>query len=458
MGVVRLRLLLVLPCAGIGFLFSWVTGFWLALASLDGSVVVVNEPWVVFQAFAVLALTLSGAFMRRLVTGGRARLLMALCTSVMAVGSLVLALPPLIVGMVLPLSVRIAVSALLGLCEGLAYLVWSHALVRLEPLVAEASIPLTGVATALCILLVTSVPLPVALVALSVMPVLSAVCVALLPCGDGSVAVAGESPVASLDWSYLVRACVLLVALRATVGLPTGIEGLAPDGMTLGSTFAYLVGALLAALLGCAPLFLSVSTGSGGLFRWAGALAGTGALLLLDQTGLIGPGLLLLRSASFFIAYLALIHMVNLYQRPEYRSPVTCSLLLASLGAGDLLGRCLGIWAGGWTTRAQGCAVLLVVALLFLLALFVPRIRPERERGCGQDALAGACVGLAASHALSAREAQILEYLARGRSRPYIRDELSLSINTINTYTRKLYQKLGVHSQQELINLVERSG
>ena len=49
------------------------------------------------------------------------------------------------------------------------------------------------------------------------------------------------------------------------------------------------------------------------------------------------------------------------------------------------------------------------------------------------------------------------EYLARGRSQAYIRDALFLSKNTVATHTRRLYAKLGVHSKQELIDLVEHN-
>lgn len=50
---------------------------------------------------------------------------------------------------------------------------------------------------------------------------------------------------------------------------------------------------------------------------------------------------------------------------------------------------------------------------------------------------------------------QIFLLLAQGRSRPYIRDALVLSKNTVATHIRHIYEKLGIHSQQELIDLAE---
>ena len=65
------------------------------------------------------------------------------------------------------------------------------------------------------------------------------------------------------------------------------------------------------------------------------------------------------------------------------------------------------------------------------------------------------CHALAEACGLSAREAEILGYLARGRSQPYIRDELVLSKNTVATHVKHIYQKLNVHSRQELLDLFE---
>lgn len=62
---------------------------------------------------------------------------------------------------------------------------------------------------------------------------------------------------------------------------------------------------------------------------------------------------------------------------------------------------------------------------------------------------------VARKHGLSNRETEIFLLLAQGRSRPYIRDSLYLSKNTVATHIRHIYEKLGIHSQQELIDLVE---
>ena len=65
------------------------------------------------------------------------------------------------------------------------------------------------------------------------------------------------------------------------------------------------------------------------------------------------------------------------------------------------------------------------------------------------------CAALAQDRGLSGRETEILGYLARGRSQPYIREELVLSKNTVATHVKHIYQKLNVHSRQELLDLIE---
>lgn len=68
-----------------------------------------------------------------------------------------------------------------------------------------------------------------------------------------------------------------------------------------------------------------------------------------------------------------------------------------------------------------------------------------------------ACAAVAEKHRLTARETEVFELLARGRTSPVIQEKLVLSHNTVKTHVRHIYAKLDVHSQQELINMVEEA-
>lgn len=65
--------------------------------------------------------------------------------------------------------------------------------------------------------------------------------------------------------------------------------------------------------------------------------------------------------------------------------------------------------------------------------------------------------GLAHDYGLSPREAEIFGLLAKGRTVPYIAEELTLANSTVTTHVRGLYRKLDVHNRQELLDFVERS-
>lgn len=62
------------------------------------------------------------------------------------------------------------------------------------------------------------------------------------------------------------------------------------------------------------------------------------------------------------------------------------------------------------------------------------------------------------AYGLTNRETDVAALLLAGRSRPFIRDELVVSINTVSSHVRSIFSKCGVHSQQELMNLARGGG
>ncbi|WP_304424809.1 response regulator transcription factor [uncultured Adlercreutzia sp.] len=65
------------------------------------------------------------------------------------------------------------------------------------------------------------------------------------------------------------------------------------------------------------------------------------------------------------------------------------------------------------------------------------------------------CMTLASEAGLTPRETEILLLFARGRSSTYIQEELFISRGTVTTHLQHIYRKTGVHSKQELLDLVE---
>jgi DNA-binding CsgD family transcriptional regulator len=70
-----------------------------------------------------------------------------------------------------------------------------------------------------------------------------------------------------------------------------------------------------------------------------------------------------------------------------------------------------------------------------------------------EDPLDARVARLADELGLTPRERDVFALLMRGRSVPYIRDELMVSRETVATHVKHIYQKAGVHSRQELLDL-----
>lgn len=57
---------------------------------------------------------------------------------------------------------------------------------------------------------------------------------------------------------------------------------------------------------------------------------------------------------------------------------------------------------------------------------------------------------------LGDRAREVMLLLAKGRTGARIEQELYISKGTVNYHLRNIYHKLGIHSKQELIELLEK--
>lgn len=65
------------------------------------------------------------------------------------------------------------------------------------------------------------------------------------------------------------------------------------------------------------------------------------------------------------------------------------------------------------------------------------------------------CHEIAQLYKLSARETEVFLLIAKGRNAEYIQQELVISTHTAKTHIANIYHKLGVHSSQEMLSLIE---
>ena len=98
---------------------------------------------------------------------------------------------------------------------------------------------------------------------------------------------------------------------------------------------------------------------------------------------------------------------------------------------------------------------LLVLDRQSLVAAYASMARGALTPARGGEGLAGRCRAVAASHGLTRREGEVLVVLARGYSLARVCEELSISEGTAISHRRSVYAKLGVHSRDELLDLVD---
>lgn len=65
------------------------------------------------------------------------------------------------------------------------------------------------------------------------------------------------------------------------------------------------------------------------------------------------------------------------------------------------------------------------------------------------------CEIVANTYLLSRRESEVMYYLARGYKSSHIQQQLYISEGTAKTHIRHIYRKLNIHSQQDLIHLID---
>lgn len=134
--------------------------------------------------------------------------------------------------------------------------------------------------------------------------------------------------------------------------------------------------------------------------------------------------------------------------------------------AGQILGGSASSWLAqlpGSTGSLQVAAMVVSFVLLFSALLMLSNRNLTTGWGIARPAnpvntdttLDAVTQMLSVENSLTPRESEILGMMARGRNRRFISEELVLSEETVKSHVYGMYRKLGIHSQQELLDLVE---
>lgn len=98
----------------------------------------------------------------------------------------------------------------------------------------------------------------------------------------------------------------------------------------------------------------------------------------------------------------------------------------------------------------------LVVALVAMLTRYVWKFSDAAGTAhVSEETVERVHDAITLRYGLSPREREVMELLVRGYSTDRIGKDLHISYHTVKTHVYHIYQKVGVHAQQELIDLVE---
>lgn len=370
-------------------------------------------------------------------------------------------------------------------------LLWARALMALDVEELEVVIPLSSLVIVPCVVVYPLLEGVVGVTATALLPLLSGVL--LLLCmreGDKRGGVEGMVPdiqdsempnvlndllprdtllsrrfgIAGSWGAYLIRVAVVLAVLYLAVGWQAALADIRDDVHALVDLdISMLLSSLASVALGVAIVFFSKRVRFAGLFRWAVPCVII-ALVLHEAPGLWAGFVsnAIRDTLDSLIQVLVYLFAITLAKQGKAPVALGVGLLNGAVQLGVLFGNLAGSACA--VPGKMGFATVFGSALICLVA-FAGIVAPQREpveaqsvaetgSGAFERSLMMGCKLLQEKSGLSDRETEIAFLLARGYSRPYIREKLFISKNTVATHIRHIYGKLGIHSKEELIDLV----
>ncbi len=170
-------------------------------------------------------------------------------------------------------------------------------------------------------------------------------------------------------------------------------------------------------------------------------------------------------SASAELVFMFLVYfLVHIGRRSVYQPAVVVAIGYAAISLLDWAARAFAMYTRiGFLDASYAPAFLfaIVAMIVFFLParspgmhLLTAELQESAQRSGGIDDKR--CRALGKERGLTPRELEVLVLFCRGRSAPYIAETLYLSENTVKTYRKRIYQKIGVHDKQELLDLLEQ--
>jgi len=140
------------------------------------------------------------------------------------------------------------------------------------------------------------------------------------------------------------------------------------------------------------------------------------------------------------------------------QDPVVRIVFLSAFFHDRYIEQALAVGASGYVTKSEPPEVLIkaIRAVASGAAYYSPEVRARIVIGSNGAGLATGARPKAAT--LTEREVQVLQYVARGRSKREIGEILHLSERTVNCHCASLMAKLDIHDRVELTRYAVREG
>ncbi len=296
---------------------------------------------------------------------------------------------------------------------------------------------------------------------------------------DTTTAAAATSPRLRIS-SNIIKMAILLFIAYVTSGF---LEAVFPISNTAFSTldidWPIIIGSSFGVIIMVSFLLFAQRPTFDTYFKGVAPLiAATLALMIWNDTAASFLKSTFLAITNTILTVATFLCVVNAAQKSQDNAAVSIGITQGALQLGVLIGNIAAQQFIVWYGKESDMLLFTIAALsvLFSLAWYIYPTEQQHyhPRPPGVNATVShkttlldttitpsdssleiVCDQLASAHSLSGREREILGYLARGRSQPYIREELILSKNTVATHVKHIYQKLDVHSRQELLDLIE---
>lgn len=399
-------------------------------------------------------------------------------------------------------------AVLTGFGSGFMWVMWGEYYAKITQEEVEFLAPASAVLAAVLVLVVSAMQGWMTLVVVTAFPLLSGLCLLLswrdAQAGDSTAEYRGVFEQRAFAQAHdsarkglprvlasmgragfgILVAC-LFVCLEGSFWAGSSAQDVTASQVALIVSIAFMLVVGLSATAG--PRRVSLSF----LYRWMcpALVVGFAAFIVLGESAGAYVAYVVAIAARFVFCLITQMYFAR-YAVQGAATPVqSYGLGWIFVHLGDLLGVVTLVlveagMAAGVCTLDQVVAVsiaLLVGATMFVLSdgrAFALGVRPDEPRVQGEfatvmpavpaeggsahsnaaavdvDELTERILDLAQSSGLTPRETEVFDLLARGRSVPYIRDALVISRETAATHAKHVYVKLGVHSRQELIDLV----